>query len=333
MARQGGLGILHRFMPLEQQVEQILKVKRAGVFMNPNPITISLNATFSDVKKIQENLSINSFLVVGDEEEEGEGSNDQKPKNRRIEGIITARDILGFEFNDQKVKDVMTPLNRLIYYEVEEGFSTFTCDLNHLLEECKKLLFKNKIEKIPVLNPKKQIIGLVSLKDILQYEKVQQANKDSSGRLFVGAAVGANKDYLERAEKLAKAGCDVFVVDVANGHSKLAMDATEELKTKFPSIDVVSGSVATGEGAENLIRSGADGIRCGIGNGSICITRIVAGSGVPQLSAIMDTAPVCSYYDVPLCSDGGNKNSGNMCKGLAMGANSIMVGRLVAGCE
>lgn len=123
------------------------------------------------------------------------------------------------------------------------------------------------------------------------------------------------------------------MVDVANGHSKLAMNATEDLKDRFPNIDIVSGSVATGEGAENLIRSGADGIRCGIGNGSICITRVVAGSGIPQLSALMDTAPVCSYYDIPLCSDGGNKNSGNMCKALAVGANSIMVGRLIAGCE
>jgi IMP dehydrogenase len=166
-----------------------------------------------------------------------------------------------------------------------------------------------------------------------QYESMNQANKDHSGRLFVGAAVGANKDYIERAEALVKSGCDVLVVDVANGHSKIAMTATEELKDKFPSIDIVSGSVATGEGAESLIRSGADGIRCGIGNGSICITRVVAGSGIPQLSALMDTAPVCSYYDIPLCSDGGNKNSGNMCKALAIGANSIMVGRLIAGCE
>jgi IMP dehydrogenase len=127
--------------------------------------------------------------------------------------------------------------------------------------------------------------------------------------------------------------CNVLVVDVANGHSKLAMDATEELKERFPTIDIVSGSIATGEGAENLIRSGADGIRCGIGNGSICITRVVAGSGVPQLTALKDTAPVCSYYDVPLISDGGNKNSGNMCKALAMGASSLMLGRLIAGCE
>lgn len=162
---------------------------------------------------------------------------------------------------------------------------------------------------------------------------MNQANKDSSGRLFVGAAVGANKDYIERSQALIKSGCDVLVVDVANGHSKLAMNATEELKERFPTIDIVAGSVATGEGAQNLIRSGADGIRCGIGNGSICITRVVAGSGIPQLSALMDTAPVCSYYDIPLCSDGGNKNSGNMCKALAVGADSIMVGRLIAGCE
>lgn len=130
-----------------------------------------------------------------------------------------------------------------------------------------------------------------------------------------------------------KAGCDVLVVDVANGHSKLAIEATEMLKERFPQIDIVSGSVSTGEGAENLIRHGADGIRCGIGNGSICVTRVVAGSGVPQFTALMDTAPVCKHYGVPLCSDGGNKNSGNMCKALAVGASSIMLGRLVAGCD
>lgn len=227
----------------------------------------------------------------------------------------------------------MTPIEKLIYYEVNEGFDSINCDLNSILENCKKLLIANKIEKIPIITSKKEILGLVSIKDLKQYEAMNLANKDNSGRLFVGAAVGANKDYIERSQALVESGCNVLVVDVANGHSKLAMTATEDLKERFPSIDIVSGSVATGEGAENLIRSGADGIRCGIGNGSICITRVVAGSGIPQLSALMDTAPVCSYYDIPLCSDGGNKNSGNMCKALAVGASSIMVGRLIAGCE
>lgn len=178
-----------------------------------------------------------------------------------------------------------------------------------------------------------EIHGLICLKDIFAYEQLKLANKDLNGKLYVGAAVGANKDYIERAEKLIGAGCDVLVVDVANGHSQLALDATETLKDKFPSIDIVAGSVATGEGAERLIRSGADGIRCGIGNGSICITRIVAGSGVPQLTALLDTAPVCKVYEVPLCSDGGNRYSGNMCKALASGADCVMVGRLVAGCD
>lgn len=167
----------------------------------------------------------------------------------------------------------------------------------------------------------------------MRYEALTRANKDANGRLYVGAAVGGNKDYIERTEALIKAGCDVLVVDVANGHNKLTMNAVEHLKDKFPTIDLVAGSVATGEGAEQLIRAGADGVRCGIGNGSICITRIVAGSGVPQLSALIDTVPICKEYEVPLISDGGNKHSGNMCKALAIGADSIMVGRLVAGCD
>jgi IMP dehydrogenase len=178
-----------------------------------------------------------------------------------------------------------------------------------------------------------EIHGLICLKDIFSYEQLKLANKDPNGKLYVGAAVGANKDYIERAERLVEAGCNVLVVDVANGHSQLAIDATETLKDKFSQVDIVAGSIATGEGAERLIRSGADGIRCGIGNGSICITRIVAGSGVPQLTALLDTSPVCQIYEIPLCSDGGNRYSGNMCKALASGANCVMLGRLVAGCD
>lgn len=241
---------------------------------------------------MKQKYSISSFLVV--EKCDGESSpRISRDRARKIKGILTARDINCFEFDDQLVSDFMTPLEKLIYVEVEAGFSPQNCDLNSLLSECKKLLFKNKIEKIPIINPRKEIVGLVSLRDILEYEERKLANKDSSGRLYVGAAIGANKDYLERARKLADAGCDVLIVDVANGHSKLALNATEELKEKFPTLDIVSGSIATGEGAENLIRYGANGIRCGIGNGSICVTRVVAGSGVPQLSALMDTAPVC----------------------------------------
>lgn len=332
MARNGGLGIIHRFMPIEEQAAQIEKVKRAGVFINSNPVTVTETSTFREVKELQRRYAISSFLVV--EKAETVGSpRAHRGDMKRIRGILTARDIHCFEFNDQLVRDFMTPLERLVHYEVGAQFSPLNCCLDGLLEECRKLLHSHKIEKVPILTADKEIVGLVSLRDILDYERKKCANKDASGRLFVGGAVGANKDNVERAAKLVNAGCDVLVVDIANGHSKLAMNATEELKEAFPTTDVVAGSIATGEGAENLIRSGANGVRCGIGNGSICITRVVAGSGVPQFSALLDTAPVCREYGVPLCSDGGNRNSGNMCKALAVGASSVMVGRLVAGCE
>ena len=193
-------------------------------------------------------------------------------------------------------------------------------------------MISKKIEKLPLIDSEGCIAGLITLKDICDREKRPMANLDSQGRLVVGAAVGAKDDYLERAKKLIDAGVDVLVVDIANGHSKVCIDAVQALKENFD-IDVVAGSVATGEGAENLIKAGADGIRCGIGSGSICTTRLVAGAGVPQLSALFDCAPICKQYQVPLISDGGNRNSGNMCKALAAGADCIMLGRLVAGCD
>ena len=200
-------------------------------------------------------------------------------------------------------------------------------------QKLKELMIEKRIEKVPIVNDKNEIMGLVTLKDISRLEKDLVANLDHEGSLVVGAAIGAKDDYLDRAKALIDAGCDVLVIDIANGHSQLCIDTVKIVKEKFPTVDVVAGSIATGEGALNLIKAGADGIRCGIGNGSICITRIVAGSGVPQLSALIDVAPVCKEYGIPLISDGGNRNSGNMCKALAAGADCIMLGRLVAGCE
>lgn len=198
--------------------------------------------------------------------------------------------------------------------------------------EAKKLMINAGVEKLPLVSEKNEITGLVTLRDILVREKRPLANIDSNGKLYVGCAVGAKDDYLERAKKLIDFGTDVVVVDIANGHSTVAINAVERLKEQFE-IDVVAGSIATGDGAERLIKAGADGIRCGIGSGSICTTRLVAGAGVPQLSAIFDCAKVCHEAGVPLISDGGNRHSGNMCKALGAGADCVMVGRLVAGCD
>ncbi len=329
MAKQGGLGIVHRFLSVEEQANMVEKVKRSGAFINTDPVLIDRTANLPKVREMTGKYGISSFLVVHRDA-------NQTPRlgnadSFRIEGILTKRDIGCMEFEDELVENFMTPVEKLVYLEVSKNYPE-SYSMEGILKESKQILLRNKVEKIPVLFPDKTILGLICLKDIHSYEKNKKANKDHEGRLRVGAAIGCNKDYLERAELLRRAGVDVLVLDVANAHNKLAINATETIKESFPTLDLVAGSVATGEGAENLIRSGADGIRCGIGNGSICITRIKAGCGVPQLMALKDTSPVCSFYDVPLCSDGGNKNSGNMCKALAMGADSVMIGRLIAGC-
>ena len=204
MARQGGLGIIHRFMPIEEQCEQILKVKRSGVFINPVPVTIAVDENYKGVKEMMDKYGIRSFLVTTETKQSGGSSPRINPKHQKktLAGLLTNRDIQCFKFDDELVKDFMTPIDKVVYYEVRDDFEYASCDLNTLLQECKKLLLKNKVEKIPILNAKKQISGLVSLKDLQIFESMQLANKDQSGRLFVGAAIGANKDYIERAEQL-----------------------------------------------------------------------------------------------------------------------------------
>lgn len=292
MAREGGLGIIHRFFSINEQVKEIKKVKKSGAFITNDPITVGPNSTYKDVKNLIDEFGVRTFLVVEDYDPE-ESEPYKNFKNKKLTGIITNRDINTFVFDDEKVQTVMTPIEKIISYQVPNNYESDNFQLETFLKDCKSLALKNKIEKIPLVDDKFRVSGIISLKDIIKYESHGRANKDAHGRLYVGGAVGANKDYLERAEALIKAGCDVLVVDVANGHNKLTMKAIEELKEAYPLTDIVGGSIATGEGAEQLIRAGADGVRCGIGNGSICITRIVAGSGVPQLSALIDTAPIC----------------------------------------
>jgi len=225
MARQGGLGIIHRFMTIEDQIQEIRRVKRSGVFMNPNPVCIEENSNFREVKKLMKKYLISSFLVTAARNPEDSPRLGKKFK-KIICGILTQRDIHCFQHDDEEVKSKMTPMSKLVYYEVGSEFDSGNCDLNAILEQCKSLLINNKIEKIPIIKSNKEIVGLVSLKDLRQYESMVNSNKDHRGRLYVGAAVGANKDYLERSEELVRAGCDVLVIDVANGHSKLALDAT-----------------------------------------------------------------------------------------------------------
>jgi IMP dehydrogenase len=334
MARNGGIGIIHRFQSIEDQAKMVEKVKRAEAHVIQDPIRVHKNTSVRKLRELIRQHNINTFLVT-ENGEEYEGIT-RSPQSKRLRsksvlkdtlaGIITSRDLRFNKDDTECVSNIMTPREKMIVWETNNNeFPT--------ANTLKELMVEKRIEKIPIVSSKNEIVGLVALKDVLRnYETDYMANLDSEGSLVVGAAIGAKDDYLERAKALIDAGVDVLVVDIANGHSQLCIDTVKTLKEKFD-IDIVAGSIATAEGALNLIKAGADGIRCGIGNGSICITRIVAGSGVPQLSALIDVAPVCKEYGIPLISDGGNRNSGNMCKALAAGADCIMLGRLVAGCE
>ena len=328
MARNGGLGVIHRFQTIEDQAKMVEKVKRSGAYVVLDPILVTKNTTISDVKELIKIHGINTFLVT--ELEKNTTNTPSKRKNSAVldilSGIVTNRDIQSAKTPDTLVEEVMTHRDRIVAF-------TMTSKNMPKASELLKLMHSNKIEKIPIVNEKNEIQGICTLKDLIHYEKENQRNINKSGLLMVAGSVGAKDDYIERARALVEAGVDAIVVDIANGHSKLCIETVETLKDTFKTIDIVAGSIASGEGAEKLIRAGADGIRCGIGNGSICITRIVSGAGVPQLTALWDVAPVCQEYNIPLISDGGNKNSGNMCKALAAGADCIMLGRLVAGCE
>jgi len=320
MARCGGLGIVHRYNTIEEQAYMISKVKRAESFVISTPYTISQNSTVKGVQNLCKKYHVQTFLVSDDTHKPNEVI--ESGFKSKLLGVITGRDVRTSDGGDQLIKDIMTPREKLI----------ITQDPQISLKEAKALMIAARVEKLPIVSDKNEILGLITLRDIILREQRPLANLDSFGRLRVGAAVGAKDDYLERAKKLSDVGCDVLVVDIANGHAQLCLDAVERLKEQF-SIDIVAGSVATKQGAENLIKVGADGIRCGIGSGAICTTRLVAGSGVPQLSAVFDAAAICNEAGIPLISDGGNGNSGNMCKALAAGADCVMLGRLIAGCD
>lgn len=330
MARNGGLGIVHRFCSIEDQCKMVSEVKRAESAVIRHPYTVSGNITIRELCDLIKQFGCNTFLVT-DDTAQGNQVADPSLKHKLV-GIITNRDIRTCLDLNEKVKDIMTPRSELSVLEVQtEKLEKGDGAVN--LKDAKQKMLVAKIEKIPVISAKNEILGLVTLRDIVRHEQRPLANLDSEGSLYVGAAVGAKDDYLERAKKLINAGVDVLVVDIANGHSTVCINAVKNLKEQFPGTDIVAGSIATAEGALPLIEAGADGIRCGIGSGSICTTRIVAGSGVPQLTALLETVPICRKYNIPLISDGGNRNSGNMCKALATGANCVMLGRLIAGCD
>ena len=305
LAREGGVGIIHRFMTIQDQVDEVLKVKRSESVMIEQPYTISIDSSVGYAKKMMHDFGISGLLIE---------------KDKKLAGIITKRDLL-FETNfDDNVTSVMSK-------------DVVFAELGTTIEKAKDILHKNRIEKLPIIDKDKHIIGLITSKDILKMEEFPNASKDKKGRLLVGAAVGVKGDYLERTEALLDAGADVMVVDIAHGHSDNAINCVHLIRKAFKECELIAGNIATGNGTEDLIRAGVDAIKVGVGSGSICITRVITGSGVPQLTAILDSVKIAKKYEIPVISDGGIRNSGDLTKALAAGSSSVMVGSLLGGTD
>ncbi len=309
IAREGGMGIIHRFMSLEEQVAQVEKVKRMESIMIESPYSIELSAKISDVKTLMHEKNVGGILIVD--------------KDKVLQGIITTRDLRFTEDFNVPVTEVMTKKNDLI---VARWGKTS-------IDQARKTMEDTKVEKLPLVDAQGRLKGLVTAKDILKRKEFPDATKDSKGRLRVGAAIGVKGDFLDRAKRLTKSNVDVLVLDIAHGHSSHALDAIRKIKKALPEVQLVAGNVATKEGARDLIRAGADSIKVGVGSGSICITRIVTGSGVPQLTAVMDCSKVARDNGVTLIADGGIRNSGDIVKALVAGADTVMVGGLLAGTD
>lgn len=306
LAREGGIGIIHRNMSIESQAQEVDQVKKSESGMIVDPMTIGPDKAIHEVVALMERYRISGVPVV---------------KGEHLAGIVTNRD-LRFETNlNKKVSDVMTRENLVT---VPEGIT---------LEESKALLHEHRIEKLLVVDNKGRLKGLITIKDIEKIKKYPNACKDSLGRLRAGAAVGVGPDMEERTEALLAAGVDVVVIDTSHGHTASVLKAVEKLKQTFGDIDLIAGNVATAEGAEALIKAGVDGVKVGVGPGSICTTRIIAGVGVPQVRAIMNCRAISEKTGVPLIADGGIKFSGDITKAIAAGAHCVMIGGLFAGTD
>ena len=307
VAREGGIGIIHRFLTIQQQVNEVLKVKRSGSIIIENPYTINSELTIKDAFSIMNEKQVSGLLVTD--------------SNSKIIGILTERDVL-FEPTDSTklVKELMTK-------------DVVTAKLGVDLEQVKEILKHNRIEKLPIVDDNNHVKGLITSQDISNLEKYPYASKDKKGRPLVGSAVGVKGDFMERSEALINAGADVLVVDIAHGHSENAINTVKNIKKAFPDCELIAGNVATAKGTEDLIKAGVDAVKVGVGSGSICITRVITGSGVPQLTAVFDCAEVGNDHGIPIISDGGTRNSGDATKALAAGASSIMVGSILGGTD
>ena len=305
MAREGGIGVLHKNMTIEDQADKVRKVKRSQSGMIIDPVTLPVTALVSDANKIMSEYRIGGIPIVDD--------------NRILIGIVTNRD-LRFEKNEGRpLMEVMTSENLIT---ASEGIS---------MAQAEEVLQAHKIEKLPVVDKDNKLIGLITFRDITRVAISPQANKDAFGRLIAAAAVGVTADLMDRVKALSDAAVDAIVIDTAHGHSKGVIDVLKKVKKSFPKIDVVVGNIATSEAAAYLFEAGADGIKVGIGPGSICTTRIIAGVGYPQLSAVLEVSSVLAGTGVPLIADGGVRYTGDIVKAVAAGADSVMLGSLLAG--
>ncbi len=307
IAREGGIGVIHKNMSIEEQARQVAIVKRAENGMIYDPVTIKRGSTVGDALNMMAEYKIGGIPVVDDE--------------GLLVGIVTNRDLRFQRDHSRHIDEVMTKDNLVTTNQTTD------------LDTAAQILQEHKIEKLPVVDKNNRLVGLITYKDITKAKDKPMACKDSKGRLRVAAGVGVTADTLQRMEALVNAGADAIVIDTAHGHSKYVIEKLKEAKAKFPDVDIVVGNVATGEAAKMLVEAGADAIKVGIGPGSICTTRVVAGVGVPQLSAVYDVAKALEGSGVPLIADGGLRYSGDVVKALAAGAYSVMIGSLVAGTE
>jgi IMP dehydrogenase len=307
MALEGGLGFIHKSMSIEQQAEQVRKVKRSQSGMIQDPVTLNVNSLVRDAEKIMREYKIGGIPVVNE--------------NGKLAGIITNRDL---RFH----KNISTPVREIMTKD-----DLITAPENITLQQAEGILQQHRIEKLPIVNKKGKLIGLITYKDILKKKNKPNACQDKFGRLRVGAAVGVTPDILDRVEALKNAGVDVISIDTAHGHSKGVMDTAKRVKKKYPELDLIIGNIATGEAAKALAKLGADAIKVGVGPGSICTTRVVAGVGLPQLSAVYEAAKAIKGSDTKIIADGGIRFSGDLVKAIAAGADCVMVGSMLAGTE
>jgi IMP dehydrogenase len=306
MAREGGIGIIHRFMTIAEQARQIGRVKKAESFVVDKPIMMKEMNTVGDLKQIVEETGTGGILILNDAE--------------KLVGIVSTRDLL-FE------NDVNKPVTAIMSRDVH------TAPPNTSLKDAERLLHEYRVEKLPLVDGEGKVVGLVTLKDIMKITKFPKATKDTKGRLAVGAAVGVRDKEMRRVEAVLEAGADCIVVDIAHGDSELELEMIREIRRHFPRAQIIGGNVATRDGTKRLIEAGVDAVKVGVGPGSICITRNVAGSGVPQLTAVIECAEAAREHKIPIIADGGIRQPGDLAKAIAAGAQTAMIGSLLAGTD